>query len=75
VPLTVRVAYGASQKTTTLHRGEFSILCGRNPAAYEAAGLSYDTKFDLRQAVDLPFTTEWTAVSHVHGMSIYNRPS
>lgn len=69
MPLTVRVAYGASQKTTTLHRGEFSILCGRNPAAYEAAGLSYDTKFDL------PFTTEWTAVSHVHGMSIYNRPS
>lgn len=51
---TVRVAYGTSQRTTTLHRGEFSILRERNPAAYESAGLSYDTKFDLRQSVDLP---------------------
>lgn len=34
----------------------------RNPAAYESAGLSYDTKFDLRQSVDLPFTTEWFSV-------------
>ena len=59
---TVRVAHGTSQRTTTLHRGEFSILRERNPAAYAAAGLSYDTKFDLRQAVDLPFTTEWFSV-------------
>jgi mRNA-degrading endonuclease toxin of MazEF toxin-antitoxin module len=58
----VRVAYGTSQKTTTLHRGDFSILRDRNPAAYEAAGLSYDTKFNLRQALDLPFTTEWFSV-------------
>jgi hypothetical protein len=59
---TVRVAYGTSQRTTTLHRGEFSILRDRNPAAYETAGLSYDTKFDLRHALDLPFTTEWFSV-------------
>ncbi|MDB5999275.1 MAG: hypothetical protein JWP52_974 [Rhizobacter sp.] len=58
----VRVAYGTSQKTTALRRGEFSILRDRNPAAYAAAGLSYDTKFDLRQAIDLPFTTEWFSV-------------
>ena len=49
---TVRVAYGTSQRTTTLHLGEFSVLRDRNPAAYEAAGLSYDTKFDLKQAID-----------------------
>jgi hypothetical protein len=59
---TVCVAYGTSQRTTTLHRGEFSILRDRNPVAFQAAGLSYDTKFDLRQAVDLPYTTDWFSV-------------
>ena len=49
---TVRVAYSTSQRTTTLHRGEFSILRDRNPVAFETAGLSYDTKFDLKQALD-----------------------
>ena len=58
----VRVAYGTSQRTTSLIRGEFAILRERNPAAYAAAGLSYDTKFDLRQAIDLPYTTEWFSV-------------
>ena len=58
----VRVAYGTSWRTTALHRGEFAILRDRNPAAYEAAGLSYDTKFDLRQVIDLPYTTEWSSV-------------
>ena len=58
----VRVAYGTSQRTTTLHRGEFAILRERNPAAYPAAGLSYDTKFDLKNALDLPYSTEWFSV-------------
>lgn len=58
----VRVAYGTSQRTTVLYRGEFAILRELNPAAYEAAGLSYDTKFDLRHVVDLPYTTEWFSV-------------
>ncbi|MFO1221671.1 MAG: hypothetical protein U1E90_01105 [Burkholderiaceae bacterium] len=61
-PFVVRVAYGTSQRTTTLYRGEFAILRERNRAAYEAAGLSYDTKFDLRQALDLPYTTDWFSV-------------
>lgn len=59
---TVRVVYGTSQRTTTLYRGEFSILRDRNPAAYAAAGLSYDTKFDLKQVLDLPYSTEWFSV-------------
>jgi len=58
----VRVAYGTSQKTNQLYRGEFAILQSRNPAAYAAAGLSYDTKFNLRQLVDLSYTTEWFSV-------------
>lgn len=58
----VRVAYGTSQRTTTLHRGEFFVLQERNRAAYAAAGLSYDTKFNLKQAVDLPYNTDWFSV-------------
>lgn len=45
---TVPVAYGTSQRTTTLYRGEFAIPRDRNPAAFAAAGLRYDTKFDLK---------------------------
>ena len=58
----VCVAYGTSQRTTALRRGEFAILRERNAAAYNAAGLSYKTKFDLKQALDLPYTTEWFSV-------------
>ena len=58
----VRVAYGTSQRTSNLHRGEFAIASQSNPAAFESAGLSFDTKFDLKQALDLPYTTEWFSV-------------
>ena len=58
----VQVVYGTSQRTTMLHRGEFSILRDLNAAAFRAAGLSYDTKFDLKQTIDLPYTTEWFSV-------------
>lgn len=58
----VRVAYGTSQRTTSLHSGEFAILHDRNREAYDAAGLSYDTKFNLKQLVDLPYSTEWFSV-------------
>jgi len=59
---TVRVAYGTSQKVTSLHSGEFAILRDRNPAAFLAAGLSYDTNFNLGRALDLPFSTKWFSV-------------
>ena len=58
----VRVVYATSQRTSTLHRGEFAILREVNLAAYEAAGLSYNTKFDMKQVLDLPFTTDWFSV-------------
>jgi hypothetical protein len=58
----VRVTYGTSQSTATLHRGEYSILRDRNAAAFGAAGLSYDTKFDLKQTLDLPYRTDWFSV-------------
>ena len=51
--------------------GESAIPRARNPAAYEAAGLSHDTKFDLIQTLDLPYTTEWFSVPPAapHGQS------
>lgn len=58
----VNVAYGTSQHTTTLHRGEFAILKASNQAAYSAAGLSYDTKFNMKQAITLPFNTSWFSI-------------
>ncbi len=58
----VRVVYGTSQRTTELHRGEFAIVRAKNQVAFEGAGLSYDTKFDMRQAVDLPYTSTWFSV-------------
>ena len=67
----VRVAYGTSQRTTSLFRGEFAILRSSNPAAFDAAGLSFDTKFDLRQALDLPYCADWFSVppSAPHGQT------
>ena len=59
---TVKVVYGTSQRTTELHRGEFCIARLQNSAAFQAAGLSYDTKFNLKQTVDLPCNSDWFSV-------------
>ena len=61
-PFTVTVAYGTSQRTTQLQRGEFVIQRTAHPAAFAAANLSFDTKFDLRRSVDLPYASEWFSV-------------
>jgi hypothetical protein len=55
----VRVAYGTSQRVDDLFSGEFAILRLREREAFTAAGLSYDTKFNLGKCVDLPYDTEW----------------
>ncbi len=59
----VRVAYGTSQRVTRLLAGEFSILQSRDREAYALAGLSYDTKFDFKASVDLPWTDRFFAVA------------
>ena len=58
----VTVAYGASQKVGRLIAGEFAIRKAENKTAYEMTGLSYDTKFDLRNKVDLPWNDKFFAV-------------
>lgn len=60
--VSVKVAYGTSRKLDRLAAGEFAIRKTHNPAAYEASGLSYDTKFDLRNIVELPWTDAFFAV-------------
>jgi hypothetical protein len=49
------VAFGTSQKTDRLYSGEFRISKSEHPAAYASTSLSYDTKFDLRNVLELPF--------------------
>ena len=59
---TVRVAYGTSERTSTLYGGEFCILRERHATAYAAAGLSFNTKFDLKKTLELPYSSEWFSV-------------
>lgn len=58
----VTVAYGTSQGLQRLHKGEFAITKQGHPAAYGSAGLSFDTKFDFRQLVELPWNEDFFAV-------------
>ena len=58
----VTVAYGTSQGLGRLYRGEFAITRLGHAAAYLSAGLSYDTKFDFRQSIALPWNADYFAV-------------
>jgi mRNA-degrading endonuclease toxin of MazEF toxin-antitoxin module len=55
----VRVAYGTSQHVTRLKTGEVAITQQKHPAAYALAGLAYDTKFDLKVIVELPWSDRY----------------
>jgi hypothetical protein len=57
----VLVAYGTSQRVAQLYRGEFAINSA-DADAYRAAGLSYDTKFNLVRRLQLPFNDEYFRV-------------
>jgi hypothetical protein len=57
----VLVAYGTSQRVAQLYRGEFAITSA-DADAYRAAGLSYDTKFNLVRRLQLPFNDEYFRV-------------
>ena len=58
----VSVAYGTSQKINRLYSGEFRIVKSEHHAAYASAGLSFDTKFDLRNILELPFNDNFFSV-------------
>jgi hypothetical protein len=58
----VAVAYGTSQRIGELHPGEFAITRA-DREAFALAGLSLDTKFDLSNAIELPFSERWFVAS------------
>ena len=52
------MVYGTSQKLQRLASGEFAIRAAQNPAAYALTGLSFDTRFNFKQQLDLPWTSD-----------------
>lgn len=52
----VHVVYGTAQRVDRLRAGEFAISKAVNPAAFALAGLSFDTKFDTKVMLELPWT-------------------
>ena len=58
----VGVAYGTSKKIDRLYSGEFRIAKSEYPVAYASAGLSYDTKFDLKNTLELPFNNIYFSI-------------
>jgi hypothetical protein len=59
----VHLVYGTSQRVDRLKTGEFSMLKARNPAAFALAGLAFDTKFDFKVIVELPWTEPFFKVA------------
>lgn len=58
----VSVVYGTSQNLTRLKTGEVAITQAKHPAAFALAGLAYDTKFDFKVIVDLPWSDRYFKV-------------
>ncbi len=58
----VTVAHGTSKRVTSLKSGEFAISKFANPEAYRLAGLSYDSKSNLKETVVLPWTESFFKV-------------
>jgi hypothetical protein len=58
----VRLAYGTSQHVSRLKTGEVAITQENHPAAYALAGLAYDTKFDFKVIVELPWSDRYFKV-------------
>ena len=57
----VEVAYATSQKVDALYSREFAITPA-DRVAYEVAGLSAPTKFNLGETLELDFNDAWFAV-------------
>ena len=59
----VQVVYGSSQRVDRLRAGEFAILKASNPSAFALAGLAFDTKFDFKGLLNLPWTDAFFKVA------------
>ena len=67
----VAVVYGTSQRLDRLLSGGFAIRKAQDPAAFTLTGLSFDTKFNFKQIVELPWTVAFFKVppKASHGQS------
>ena len=65
----VTVAYGTSQKLDQLMAGEFAIRKAESLIAFKLSGLSFDTKFNLRRQVDLPWGSEFFGTTPCQNLS------
>jgi hypothetical protein len=54
--------YGTSQHVSKLKTGEIAITQAKHPAAYALAGLAYDTKFDFKAIIELPWSDRYFKV-------------
>lgn len=59
----VRVVYGTSQRVDRLKAGEFTIRKAGNPGAFALAGLAFDTKFDFKAVLELPWIGQFFKVA------------
>ena len=57
----VQVAYGTSQKVDSLYSGEFAID-RRDKVVFKLSGLSFPTKFNLQNIVELPYNDCWFSI-------------
>lgn len=57
--VSIQVAYGTTQRTTSLRSGEFLISKHHHPVAFKQAGLAFDTKFDLNKITELPWSERY----------------
>lgn len=55
----ISVAYGTSQNLSRLKAGEVAITQAKHGAAYTQAGLAYDTKFDFKRMIELPWSERY----------------
>ena len=58
----MHVVHGTSQRVDHLEVGEFAILKASNPSAFALAGLAFDTKFDFKVVLQLPWTEQFFKV-------------
>lgn len=61
-PALLRVAYGTSKKLESIHRGEF-IISPLDDPGFVVSGLATATKFNLKNAVVLPYLAPWFGIA------------
>jgi PemK-like, MazF-like toxin of type II toxin-antitoxin system len=55
----IGVVYGTSQRVHQLKSAEVAITQAKQAAAYAQAGLAYDTKFDFKRIIELPWSERY----------------